>query len=636
MAAPANHTAPTMSVQDLDEFELVDASDTEDLVVVDHERSSKPTDTPALPKEQAGSDPDFIVLLESMQNLADRRPSGPIFFANLSTSSNSLFDFYLSHLPERQRSAETCTACRNFVEAYGSLCTVRDDGSLQPLVWSLAVEDDGIASVYKEPLAAIAKLFTGSTTVAKEFRISTQQGRSLGKLHTKNPVWSHFHITLKDYPLTTRTDVLATDTAYEMLTRILADNTIETINQAHHLLHTKLPYATSHKPAINWLQDVAVKLRDLSGDESTLEARKRNLTTRLASSAWIGCLSSLRQGVIGALLEDIAAALEYETIKAHWEARANSANYLRPVADPSVGNIQVAEKAMTAMGITDEDLKRYYMTTNQIPEGAVLWKDAKEWNKPDHTPGEIFGGLKAKIEAKKTASSTRAPMDDNADPTPISFRKFAKTVLPQVKSMELEMGDTETMAFFTSGKKGSTSPFVWASESNTASWYYWLNPHNVTRANIHSGWNEVLGIVAFPHMWEHISAKEGLDFVEATSHNSLDHSGRVGAKWPHARQGVRYLVCLKNAKEQSHMGWALFPEFLKGTLHGVRKSVEALSNSKYIEQPILDMQDGEKIVTQQVGGMAIASSQALTSRAPVFRVFTNKGIKTRYKITLYD
>lgn len=54
------------------------------------------------------------------------------------TDATGLFDAYLEALPEASRQHYRCRACQRFLEKYGGLATIGDDGRLTVALWGLA------------------------------------------------------------------------------------------------------------------------------------------------------------------------------------------------------------------------------------------------------------------------------------------------------------------------------------------------------------------------------------------------------------------------------------------------------------------------------------------------------------------
>ncbi|TFK18055.1 hypothetical protein FA15DRAFT_628334, partial [Coprinopsis marcescibilis] len=598
-------TSNTRPSIDEDDFELVHAEDVPGLPTGTTATTTLPGASPNTPTYDIEALRKlFSELNTALQRTVDKRASGaPLFHANL---DKPVFTTHLENLPADMRQSDNCNACGHFLNRYGDLCTINDDdGTLSPLLWPNDADIDavGVPDIYHGAVKAIRSAFAGKG-VRERYELLNVDDLKLGREKTTETAWRHFSVTLdpKTWPVIQDTSgIVDMQTANGMLTRIIDDNTLENINKTHHLLHEKLPYSTSHKPAIEWLRKFVVKVDGLGSGQ----VERQNLVHLYAAKAWAGCLSSLRGGMIGELLEMVSNGLEYHELEAKWNALANPTNYLRPTALPSVGNIEVAEKTFQQTGYTKDDLKRFYVATDELPEGAFLWRDkgalkadaegAKDVDKGAGA-GEIFGDLKKMVQdqdkskSKSAAADHPSPDDDDGAPaTSISFRNFAKRVLPTATSLEFFLQKQECVTFFTRGAPGSKSPFVFdaADPANTMSWYYWGSSQQPEKASLKPGWNRVSAITTFPHMWDYLTPGGALQWEggDQAALSVEEAEGGKGLKWLHARHDVRFLWVLEGVKETARMPLCLFPTFMKNVFHGVRKSVEAFSAQGVVEWP---------------------------------------------------
>lgn len=451
-------------------------------------------------------------LMTAMQAKADENSrTGLLFFSDLGADRYLIYNTWLEGIPEGDRKVFDCRACRRFLNRYGSLCIINDDGTLKPLFWS--AEDPKLPPYFKQAVANVEKLFV-SKSVTDELTISTEEGRKLGHPGF-NPGWVHMSVTLTNVSLRRQVDAMAsqdTGTSYLMLSKVIEENTFQVIEQAHHMIHThELAHATSHEGPITYLRTVVKKI----SEHGKNDAPRRNLINKYAREAFPGCLSSIRGGAVGCLMKWIGEGVAPWMIRLHWSKMANPLSYMRPTTDPSAGNIENAEEIFAKLGYKPYDIERVYLTLDQVPENGILWspksaavpEPVNPPGKSSKKPGPIFGDLLTDRSEKKVQPSAPAPPT-----TKISFRKFAERVLPDISSMEIDLEAVSTISFFTTGKENSKPLMSFGSETNTASWYYWGKPLRINQASLCPGWIKVTSIISFPHMWEGISPMEA--FVE--------------------------------------------------------------------------------------------------------------------------
>ncbi|RXW24820.1 hypothetical protein EST38_g1035 [Candolleomyces aberdarensis] len=579
-----------------------------------HTKPKFPPKTPRFPTTSkwktvavAKASEELDNLVQILQKTADRRLPGPIFHAG--QVGKTLWAPFSSSLPdELKKMMGGCSTCRHFVETYGDLCVVDDDGSLVPVIWPHVSDLEHVPERYRDAVTAVLNRVSGCVA-GDEFILETDKDRVLGQARGRNPKWRHLHVVLEDGPLTGGLrDGLNTTTSSAMLRRVLEDYDRKTIIHAQHLIYEKLPHALGHRPVIDFLEGVLSKVEKMEDS-----VKKANTIIKYSRIAWPGCLSSLRGGVVGQLLADVAAGNDWEYVLARWTSMANPMVYLRPTSSPSGGNVSEAEKIFKNLGYTKEDLTRHFMTTNQAPESAILWSNPTIWNvqlpATPKTTG-IFDSVKTKNDRTPPKEVDLKP--SNSDLTEISFRSFARRVVPNAKSIDIYLDPEVRLAFFTAGAPGAKSPFSFGSSTNTASWYNWSKFLPAEKGKVKKGWNPVSSIISFPHMWEHVSATKAISPSEV--------------EWPFSRHGIRYLFCIKGAKQDQRMAASLFPTIMRGEFHCVRKTVEAFSNEERIREPLEEGWD-------QVGGLAGGNSRWSEI---IVRVKTDGESACTYKITLFE
>jgi hypothetical protein len=587
--------------------------------------------------EEEASDRAIDLLLTIMQATAKEvQTKGPIFHLKSenkkdASDRDAMFDTFTESLPLQHRRVMNCQACRRFMRQFGDLCVVGDDGSVIPLTWPLKIE--AVPAYYRPAVTNVLKLFKGKE-VGDEFKLSKGKGTILGI-----PViggWRHMSIELENAPVSrTYVDSQDTSTSFTMLDRILHDNTPEIIAKVSHLVLTdQLPYATSHKAPLEWLQNTAGKLA--AKDLDTVQ--RKNLVSRYSREAFVGCLSSLRGGLLGYLFECVREGQTFEALKQNWESKAGPTVYLRPTAAPSVGNIKTAERIFANMGYTEEDLKRVFLTLDEVPQSGILWPPAAatalegqseetpppppysttaatETPIPESKPKPqgIFSSLlpiRDFIPIPKTPPYASAPIKE------ITFRHFALRILPTAQNIHVLPTNPKTHAyFFTRSSKTDAKPLFafHNSGSHTASWYTWSEAAPLSTAHLSQEYTSVKAILTFPHMWDFISPLDALDDEKCEA-------------FKFKRHGIRYLFVLEGVKDMQPTELCLFPALLKSEFHGVRGTIEAFSKRERIEVP----ERGD-----HVGGFEVAKERAKKEEM-VVGVETKAGQVARYRITLFE
>ncbi|WP_053080254.1 hypothetical protein [Methylobacterium variabile] len=135
-----------------------------------------------------------------------------------------------------------------------------------------------------------------------------------------------------------------------------------------------------------------------------------------------------RGAMIGTLLEDIAAGLDFATVKARFDAKMHPLQYQRPQAPPKAGTIAQAERLFAQLGL-EPALRRRSARLDDIP---TIWRPcgaAPEVVASSSPRGNgIFGHLRTKATGAADGS-----LDMPAQA--VTWAKFAREVLPEAQRM---------------------------------------------------------------------------------------------------------------------------------------------------------------------------------------------------------
>jgi hypothetical protein len=87
-------------------------------------------------------------------HLADNYGAGPLFTTNVGPY---LWDWYINAFPPDRQAYHTCSACRQFIERYGSLVSINEDGRLVPAMWDVG----RVPREYKPSVRAMVDVLKG-------------------------------------------------------------------------------------------------------------------------------------------------------------------------------------------------------------------------------------------------------------------------------------------------------------------------------------------------------------------------------------------------------------------------------------------------------------------------------------------
>jgi len=485
----------------------------------------------------------FIQRINDRFHLID----GPLF----QTDAAGLYEAYLASFPAgAERQYHTCTCCRHFIERFGALATVGDDGRLVPAIWT--VED--APPHYARAVEAMAQLVRRANIVMPFLSSETMYGTPASTVRLTGQVWHHFAVqpqvgrVYKGTPLKNAHQA-ASEKLEDISTVLLAlhEYSAATVQTALTLLKADtLPNAAAVLGQAQFLADLhAVRDSVAPGRGDS----RRNLTWRAVALAPAGFCHP-RSSMIATLLDDIAAGKSFEAARAAWAAKMHQLAYQRPQAAPTAGAIAAAEAAFDKLGAASA-LKRRYATLADILE--FVWKPKAPAKAAP--AGGIFGALKPK-GTPAPAMSMRAP------PVAITWDKFRRTVLPTADQLEIYVPQQpQTFVALTTAVDPDALPILqWdhAERRNPVALYMWNDGSMPSQFSLRGQqFHKVNAITLRPHMWF-----EG----------GFDH------------QSTGAVFIIDGAREtKTGAGNALFPSTLKSELHGMRAVIEAYSKSQEME-----------------------------------------------------
>lgn len=175
------------------------------------------------------------------------------------------------------------------------------------------------------------------------------------------------------------------------------------------------------------------------------------------------------------------------------------------------------------------------------------------------------------------SSSTKQSIDLPA--TSISFTKLVTQILPTAARVWIKVPAHRAIFFFITGYEGSKPLMQWHTDTHLVSGYVYNNPRHVVQHGLRADdWNEAQGLVPGPWLW-HVSETANR-FPLPTEEALREELSHV-----HTKHGFKYVFLLEKVYDQTTKELCLFPEFLKGELHGVRSTIERYSREGRKEIP---------------------------------------------------
>lgn len=374
--------------------------------------------------------------------------------ALFTTDIENLWEVYLNNLPEnegRGRQHYNCSACRHFIQKYGSLVRINEDGEIESVLWT-----ENVPEFFKKSATELRKAVSKSNVKG----VFLSDIRILGT--PKTGIWNHLCATLpvekvNKSRVKTAGQLMAEKLEdYRILNGALQEYSLDVVNQAVELLKTEALYRSEKCLGVaKWFKELHEKVLN-----SKNEKGKQNIIWFFAATAPTG-FCHIKSSMIGTLLDDIASGMDFESVSRRFADKMSPANYMRSQTAPTQGNIEQAEKIVEKMGIANS-LKRRYAAFDEIPN--LLWKNnykTKEEQAVKKTG--IFSDIIPKIKSNN-AINTKLPT------TVMTWEKFQRTVLDEAENIEVKVDNTNRlMALVTASDKDAENILQW---DNTFSWYY--------------------------------------------------------------------------------------------------------------------------------------------------------------------
>lgn len=453
--------------------------------------------------------------------------SEPLF----TTNASNLYDIFLDNLPSEARQHYNCNACRHFVNRYGGLVTIDEEGYIYPVMWNLDCPDIFLEAVLKV-YEAVKHSIVNGVFITSDKRLGIP----------KTGVWTHMAVDVpKKMIYKGRIDTAQQKMAekaedYRMLRDAIFKYSTATVESAVNILRSETLYRSEKTLGIaEWFLKV-------TKDAANNKKRFSNIVWRYAATAPTG-FCHISSSMIGTLLDDIVEGFSFDTIKRRFDEKMNPLKYQRPQTAPSIGNVKRAEEIVAKLGIANS-LKRRFARLDEI---ETIWKPM-ETKTVSTGKGGVFAGVKTK-ESMATINQVSIVTERST----MTWEKFKRTVLPNARKMELIVGhgSNNYSAIITAEDYDAPPIILWDTEEhrNPFNWYLYSGGSSPSKWNLKPGYVEVTGITLQPNLWQ-----PGYEY-----------------------QGNGVMFILKDCKDTVNRSSALFPETLRSELREVRSTIEAYS-----------------------------------------------------------
>jgi hypothetical protein len=463
--------------------------------------------------------------------------AGPLF----TTDATDLWVLFLDALPATERQQHSCHACRRFVEQFGGLVTIDEQGRTHPAVIGEA------PGIYARSFAAVRDRVAASRVTGVCLSPLKEWGLASNRDRKRETRWFHMAVTppvglvYRDRGIKNAEQAMAEKREeYGMLCRALAEFNADTVKQALAIVNAEALYrGEAVAGPLKWLAALHAARADLHG------RHRDNITWRAVATAPAG-FCHVRSSMTGTLLEDLAAGLDFDTVKRKFSDKMHPLQYRRPTAAPSDGAIAHAEKIVSALSSAGALRRRFA----RLDEVSALWSPRPAEERP--AAGGVFGHLR-QTEKRGADLVIKAPAT--------TWDKFQRTVLPDAVSMEVSVPMRGNFIALVTAADPEAPPIIqWDTEEhrNPVTWYLYSGGSPASQWGLAGGSRAKVNAVSlFPFAWP-------------------------GMK-DHGNHGAGAIFIIDGAKDSRNGGAGLFPELLKSDYHAVSKVIEAYSNRAALE-----------------------------------------------------
>ena len=533
---------------------------------------------PPKPRNVEG-DGDFPALVAQVQQRFDAIPTNkPLFLV----SNDGLFDTFIAGLPPHLRAHYTCNCCRSFFNHFGGLVVVDDEGSLSSPLW-----DIDAAEPFRVAVDELRRAVTTRTIVSAFVTADPIAGTP------SSNGWDHFAVKLpssrRHQSFTESPQAAAAKLREEttMLRRGLAEFPMAVVEKALALATSgTLQRPEKAEPMLRWLLDLHVKLRGLG------TTQRDALLWQIAATAPAG-FTHVRGGIVGTLLEDVAAGLSTGDIARRWAEKVDPSQYMRAQVAPSAGNLRRAESIIQAMEAAGS-LRRRYVTVGDAVETLWSWKEATPT--AASSSGPVFGH----IAAKAKAAPTTQPLD--LAEVKMTWDKFRRTMLADAENIEYNV--SSTMAQF--------AALVTAVDASAPPILQWDGNADGKRNPV-----SVYSSTATPSAWDLTpGAWVPVDFVSPMPYHWNGNSA--------ANQKEGILMALRGCRDGKRTsGGGFLPEFLRSELREIRASLDAYARSARVEG--VDKAAACGVALMKTADVAATKGASVSTATNVILVFDESG-----------
>lgn len=491
----------------------------------------------------------------------------PVFYVDL--GEEPVYTTFVTYLPPDLRSEHLCSICQSFINRYGSFALVRDDGTLEPVLWSTKdLKRRDMQKIYGPSVKAVQQRF-GGKKVFKDFNVEQRPGitrlKVLGTI-TKDK-FPHMYVHQPDSRIPrTHSPAFRAATVSEqaaMLDRLLINCDVQTIRKANWMLQNrKIPYAFKYSFSCQWLLDL-VEQEKVSRAQGAVG--RHNLLYRYSADSFIASRKEVQSNVLHVLLDNIRDNSSWSVLLSEWLWACGRAGFMRHNNTPLKDKIKPADLLFDQYGRRWQFPRHRLCVQDDIPESALMWTSESVRSRGNHAETQASKGQGSEkegyqadtysavdsLEARVSwydRTKMRNSRDNQSrrvhspsprhDPIDISLSDFITRVLPEAKCVAYYHLPWDRLVTFIHGiddpkpilesdhydDRASISAYVTLELGDSES-----RSRDNGECNLKAfDWNEVRCLIPFPDLWDHmpqtVKPSSTISSIEERSDHHQSHN----------------------------------------------------------------------------------------------------------------
>ena len=305
-----------------------------------------------------------------MKRLEELHTYGPTVRFGVVGNNKSLYDTFLENLPEEKRQYYNCNTCRTFVNKYGRLVIIDENGNLTSAMWSDEFDD--------VELGEFANVIT-----ALKRRVESSRVHQLFGTKGKDILGKEFHGGFRHFHININFTILSHLIAPSHIS--LGDFYGECQINFNMLKSFLQKYANAHGLEILSSIEEGIQYKVLSNykDGKYYESLRELLSydwgnlesTKVNNKIWYHVsrqdeFVKIKNSVLGMLFDDLDSGMDFDHAATRFNDAVDPLHYKRPDALPSITLVKEAQKVIDELGL-EPSFHRRHALVSEIP---LFWK----------------------------------------------------------------------------------------------------------------------------------------------------------------------------------------------------------------------------------------------------------------------